>query len=136
MAAAVPACLLGLGLTWGLVLPRLDALWLSPRIAHAVAAHARCPNPTLAAAGYTEPSLVFLAGTGTVLGGGAEAADRLAADPGCALALVAEGGDRQAFEARAAERGLAPRQVARLDGFNYSRGKAVSLGLYDAGGTP
>ncbi|NBB70394.1 MAG: phospholipid carrier-dependent glycosyltransferase, partial [Alphaproteobacteria bacterium] len=58
------------GLTFHLVLPRLDALWPSARVAERVAALEGCARIPVAVAGYAEPSNVFNLGTTTVLGTG------------------------------------------------------------------
>jgi 4-amino-4-deoxy-L-arabinose transferase-like glycosyltransferase len=111
-------------------LPRLEPLWLSPRIAAAVARDRPCPESLLASVPFAEPSLVFLAGTRTrLVDDAADAAAHLAADPRCALALV--GADEQAdFLARLAARGITPRALDRIDGINYSKGRRLSLTLY------
>ena len=94
----------------------------------AVAAAGEGARPLVAAAGYTEPSLVFALGTATRFVRGAEAADLLASQS-VALALV-ETAHRAAFEKQAAERGLALAPPVVIDGFNYSRGKRTELRLY------
>jgi hypothetical protein len=116
----------------GLVMPSLKAMWLSPTIAQVVADHRLCPTTVLAAAGYTEPSLVFLVGTKTKLGEPDMVANHLADDPGCALALVRDK-EEPAFAAQLAARGLSPELIKHLRGFNYSRGNWANLALYRAG---
>ena len=63
-------------------------IWISPRVAEAVARVRPCATTTVASTPYTEPSLVFLLGTGTVLTDVPGAARHLLQDPDCALALV------------------------------------------------
>ncbi|WP_049974710.1 glycosyltransferase family 39 protein [Azospirillum sp. B4] len=116
----------------GLVMPSLKAMWLSPTIAQAVADHRLCPTTVLAAAGYTEPSLVFLVGTKTKLGEPEMVANHLADDPSCGLALVRDK-EEPAFAAQLAARGLAPELIKHFRGFNYSRGNWANLALYRAG---
>ncbi len=107
------------------VLPGLDQLALSRRAALAVAEGGN--DLPVAAAGYHEPSLVFLLGTQTrLVDGGAAAADYVTKQQG-ALALV-EGREEAAF--RAALGDVVVRELARIEGLNYSRGKAVVLRLY------
>ncbi len=115
----------------GALLPNLTQAWLSPQVAETVFRLRPCPGTVLAAAGYTEPSMVLLVGTNTRLGGGDTVAEHLAANPACALGLVT---DRELpkFQETAAARGLAVRQVASLRGFNYSRGRWEDLGFYVA----
>ncbi|MFX8624529.1 hypothetical protein ABTM07_20730, partial [Acinetobacter baumannii] len=45
------------------VLPGLDRIWLSNRLVERLATVRPCATGPLAAVGYSEPSLVFLAGT-------------------------------------------------------------------------
>lgn len=124
LAAAVPLYAAVLGLD----LPHLTPLWIAPRVAAALAAHG--PATGFAAAGYAEPSLMFLCGTDTrMLGGGAQAADFLAAARGRVVAVEAR--QSAAFAAQAAALELAPRAFAEVDGFNYSNGRRVRLTLYD-----
>lgn len=127
--------LLGVGsvgmylLAFQIVLPRIDKIWISPRIAAAVAAARPCPGSTLVSVGFTEPSLVFLVGTGTVLSGdGRAAADRLA-DDACALALVDLPQD-EVFLAEAEAKGFHPIAIETISGLNYSRGTKPMLTLY------
>ena len=117
------------GLTFGLVLPGSEGLWLSRQVAERVAVLRPCPASDLASGGYTEPSLVFLLGTRTRLGGGETAAGELRADPACGLALV-ESSAEPAF--RESLGGLAVKPLATIEGFNYSRGQRQTLTLYAA----
>jgi len=82
----------------------------------------------VAAAGFAEPSLVFLLGTATELTGGPGAADFLAAHPD-GLALVA-GDQEPGFRARAGALGLSVQQLDARRGYNYSRGRWIALALY------
>ncbi len=126
LAASVPlyAAILGLEL------PRLTPLWLAPRVEAALAAHADVTG--FAAAGFAEPSLMFLCGTGTrMLGDGAEAADFLAAAPG--RVVLVEARQLPAFTARAAALALVAHPFADIAGFNYSNGRRVRLVLFDRG---
>ena len=115
-----------------IVLPQLDAIWLSPRIARTVALVRPCPDSVLASSSFSEPSLVFLAGQDTRLVNAPAAADFLSGDRRCGLALVG-GRDAAAFHARAAADGLPLRQLALIEGINYSNGRRLSLTLYRAG---
>jgi len=110
------------------VFPRLDALWVGRQAAEAVAAVRPCPETTVAATGYEEPSLVFLLGTETRLGPPAAAARHLL-DDRCALALVEQDQD-PAFRTALTQAGAAPEPLATVTGINYSRGRTVELHLY------
>jgi len=112
-------------------LPGLRTIWLSPRVADAVARAKPCATTTLATAPYTEPSLVFLLGTGTRRTDAKGAAEHLLRDPGCGLALV--GADELSpFLAILTAAKLQPRQLDHLTGLNYSTGKRLDLFLYAA----
>ena len=110
-------------------LPRLTALWPSASVAALVdQAETACPGSELAAAGYREPSLVFLVGTDTVLTDGAGAAAHLLGGNPCALALV-EKREEPAFLAALPDADP-PSIVGEISGFNYSSGRFVDLTLY------
>lgn len=122
-----------LGLAWlgyeGTLRPTA-ALWPSANVAELVAeVRTTCPTALVASAGYREPSLVFLLGTGTVLTDGAGAAAHLGSGP-CALALV-EQREEPAFKA-ALSRADPPETIGRVVGVNYSNGRSVDLTLYGA----
>ena len=87
-----------------------------------------CPNPIAAAVGYHEPSLVFLLGTSTRLVDGGSAADFLKLG-GCRFALVDVRHER-AFLRRADAIGLRYAQEPRVEGFNISNGRHVSIAVY------
>lgn len=108
------------------VLPSLQRMWLAPRVAAAIAEVQ--PGAPVAAAGYHEPSLVFLMGTATELTDGAGAADWLVSHP--KGVVVVEERQHTAFVERAEALGIAPRGLAFIEGFNYSRGRDVVLRLY------
>lgn len=108
------------------VLPGLDYLFVSRSAARLVAE--RPHRGAVVVAGYAEPSLVFLLGTDTVLSNGAAAANHLLNGP-AALTLVADR-EEKAFFAAAAGLGVRPVVVGLIKGFNYSRGKPVTLTAY------
>ena len=123
--AAMPLLTLGL-LGWEL--PQLRSLWIAPQVEHALAAIG-LNGATLAAVGFHEPSLMFLAGTDTVMAPDAAAgADDLIR--GQAATALVDARDVAAFKAEAARLGEQVRAVATIRGFNYSRGRAMLLTLY------
>lgn len=130
LASLLVACLVfdGTGYDW--VLPRLDTLWVSARVAAAVHATTRCPHPVVTAAGISEPSLVFLLGTDTRFGDGNGAAEALL-ENSCALALVDQPYLR-AFNERLARAGETAPALATIAGINIARGKRVTLTLFGA----
>lgn len=117
-----------LGATFGLVVPKIEALWLSPRVAAAVKRHANCTEPQVVSAGYHEPSLVFLVGTGTRLEWPPEAA-RFLAGGGCRIALVTEGVE-QAFTAELTKLGHTAVLAERVRGFSIGKFGRVGVGVY------
>ena len=133
-AAALGALTIYAGL-YDYALPALTPIWLGPRIA-ALAARVRpCPGSVLASTRFAEPSLVFLDAGRTVLTDPAPAADLLAADRACAMAIVSA---RQmgVFQARAARDGVTPQVLGHVDGRSYSTGEALSLTLFKAAPQP
>jgi hypothetical protein len=105
----------------------LTDLWLSPRLAEAVARHAQAGDPPVVTAGYAEPSVAFLLGTRTGLDDGPGAGRSAALTGG--LALVAS--DQQAaFLATVEGAGARANALEEIDGLNYSRGKATKITLY------
>ena len=94
VACAAGTALILFASSYAYQLPRLRTIWLSPRVAEAVARVRPCAATTVASTPYTEPSLVFLLGTRTVLTDTRGAAEHLLRDPACALALV--GADQRA----------------------------------------
>jgi hypothetical protein len=135
LGAGIAAGLLSLPITFGYAMPRLDTLWLTPRIVAAVESVRPCPDSPLVTSTFREPSLVFAYGPyRTQLASGPEnAADLLGADPACAVALI-DISERDAFLARAGELGLAPRAAGQVEGTNYSNGDDQDLTVYLADG--
>ncbi|SMF14442.1 4-amino-4-deoxy-L-arabinose transferase [Tistlia consotensis] len=114
---------------WPGVVPNLSTIWLSPRIAAAVAANRPCDDSVLASSGYSEPSLIFLTGTGTRLGRPPEAAATLTENPACNLALVSSQDDGP-FRAALGDAAAKLTSLATIEGLNYSKGKRLTLQLY------
>jgi hypothetical protein len=112
-------------------LPRLRTIWMSPRIADAVARSRPCAGTTVATVPYAEPSLVFLLGTATKLTDIRGAAAHLVHDPACALALIGAQ-ERPEFLSLMAAAKIEPREVDRIRGIDYSNGKSLDLILYAA----
>jgi 4-amino-4-deoxy-L-arabinose transferase-like glycosyltransferase len=110
------------------VLPGLKPVWLSPQIAAAFEKAKPCPDSRLIAVGYQEPSLVFLAGTNTLLAGPEDAAGALAADK-CAVAVV-DGRNVEAFTGALPGGQASVEEVATVRGVNYSKGTERLLILF------
>lgn len=114
---------------FALLLPDLERLSVSPRLVTAFDAVAPGRPFPLISAGYTEPSLVFLAGTETELTTGEGAATRLIENVG-AVAAVEQRQQKVFLDTIAAAPGIGVEKLETLTGFNYSRGREVSITLY------
>ncbi|MDN3563466.1 glycosyltransferase family 39 protein [Paeniroseomonas aquatica] len=112
------------------VVPRLTPLWVAPRLAAAVAEQAPgLPPGQFGITSYSEPSVLFALGQDVrLLRTGGDAARFLAAAPGRVVAV----GDRAEVDFRQAATTLAvsPQEIASVTGFNYSRGRWITLLLY------
>lgn len=128
IAGATVASIVAMGLLAGKVLPGIDQIWPSRAIAATFVANRPCPDSTLVSAGYAEPSLVFLAGTKTLLTDGSGAAAKQQEDA-CAVAAV-ESDNEPAFQAAFEGRAAKPQSIGKIEGFNFSNGRAVSINLY------
>jgi hypothetical protein len=94
-----------------------------------------CSQPHVASTYvYQEPSLVFLLGTGTRFTDGAGAADFLRAGP-CQFALV-DPRSASSFAQRAEAIGLRYALGQRIEGYNISIGKPVSMTIFRSQAAP
>jgi 4-amino-4-deoxy-L-arabinose transferase-like glycosyltransferase len=117
---------------YGVVLPALTPLFPSAEVARALR-NVVCVGPKAAAAGFHEPSLVFMTGTSTLLTDGSGAADFLA-QGSCRFALVEQRSERS-FAQRAEAIGLRYDVASRVEGYNISQGRAVSIAIFRSEGT-
>jgi hypothetical protein len=92
-----------------------------------------CVGPKAAASGFHEPSLVFMTGTETLLTDGSGAADFLR-QGSCRFALV-ESRTERAFVQRAEAIGLRYNAAKRIEGYNISQGRSVSIVIFRSEGT-
>jgi 4-amino-4-deoxy-L-arabinose transferase-like glycosyltransferase len=129
--AAVASLFLSVAV-YGIVVPALTPLFPSAEIARALR-NVVCVGPKAAAAGFHEPSLVFMTGTSTVLTDGSGAADFLG-HGSCRFALV-ESRSERGFAQRAEAIGLRYNVATRIDGYNFSQGKAISIAVFRSEGT-
>ena len=115
---SVPFFLLLVGLAyahfWGRVLPAMDQLWLSRRVAALAAVMAPGCDAPAVAAGFAEPSLVFELGTATRFAD----AGPPPATARCRLRIVTDAPPIDSTYA------------GHVSGFNYAKGRAVELGVY------
>ncbi|MEQ9557897.1 MAG: glycosyltransferase family 39 protein [Rhodospirillales bacterium] len=104
-------------------------MWVAERAARAVAAEFKAGvTPVTAAAGFSEPSLIFLSGTGTILTSGGGAALHLLTAPHAAA--IVETRELSGFKAALGDRADAVREAATVSGINYSKGKPVTLHVF------
>jgi len=130
IVAALLAALV-LAPTLHVIMPNADGLWLSRSVARAIQRYGESVGglpPVVAAAGYHEPSLVFLCGTDTKLVNAHQAALHLRQNPG-GLALIREGKDDLFHKTLSGSNGSV-RLLERIKGFNYTKGKRMTLNLY------
>ncbi len=126
LSAVVAAMFLAVAI-YGIVVPALTPLFPSAEIARALR-NVVCVGPKAAAAGFHEPSLVFMTGTSTVLTDGSGAADFLS-QGSCRFALVELRSER-GFAQRAEAIGLRYNVATRIDGYNISQGRAISIAIF------
>jgi hypothetical protein len=113
---------------YAITFPLLPTLFPSALIAQEINS-SDCARPHVASTfAYQEPSLVFLLGTETRFTDGASAADFLRAGP-CQYALIDPRSER-GFVQRAETIGLRYSLVGRIEGYNISIGKPVSLSVF------
>jgi len=109
----------------------LGPLWTAPRLAQAMQdaglhpMSGRAPG-AVTLAGYSEPSAIFLLGTDTRLGDGADAARAVAAG----RVAVVDQSQQDAFDEEAAALAISQRPVAVVEGLNYSNGDDLRLSIY------
>ena len=113
--------------TYSFVIPALGYLFPSSALAR-VMRDSGCTHPIAAAAGYQEPSLIFLAGTDTRLTDGAGAAEFLRGGP-CRFAFV-EAHQEKSFSERAQAVGVRYSAGSRIEGFNVNSGRPMTIGVY------
>jgi len=113
---------------YAVTFPLLPSLFPSALIAGEIKA-GDCARPHVASTfAYQEPSLVFLLGTETRFTDGAGAADFLQMGP-CQFALIDARSERS-FVQRAETIGARYSLVGRIEGYNISIGKPVSLSVF------
>jgi 4-amino-4-deoxy-L-arabinose transferase-like glycosyltransferase len=111
----------------GGVIPRLNDLAVSTRLAAAIAPYRTQSSPPVAMAGYSEPSAVFLLGTDTILTSTASVVDYLLAHPGAVGVIESE--QVADVDRAVAGTGGGLRKLANIEGYNYSRGDPVALSV-------
>jgi 4-amino-4-deoxy-L-arabinose transferase-like glycosyltransferase len=126
LRAAVASQLFSIA-AFGAIVPLLHPLFPAAMLAEAIAP--RCEHPRYAAAGYHEPSLVFVFGTATLLTDGPGAADFLG-EGDCRFAFV-EARQERSFVRRAEAIGLRYAPGPRVEAINYNEGgRALAIAAY------
>jgi 4-amino-4-deoxy-L-arabinose transferase-like glycosyltransferase len=129
--AVVSAMFLSVAI-YGIIMPALTPLFPSAEIARALR-NVVCVGPKAAAAGFHEPSLVFMNGTSTLLTDGSGAADFLG-QGSCRFALIEQRSEKS-FVQRAEAIGLRYNVATRIDGYNISQGRPISIAIFRSEGT-
>ena len=133
LRAAAAAVLMAFGI-YGVVVPSLSPAGF-PAVALAqILKDSSCQHPLAASAGYEEPSLVFLAGTATRFTDAEGAADFLH-EGSCRFAFV-DAKQERAFALRADAIGLRYDRGPRIDGYNISVGKPLTIAVFQSASTP
>jgi 4-amino-4-deoxy-L-arabinose transferase-like glycosyltransferase len=126
-AVAISGILMN-GVVAARVIPNLKTVWVAPRLAAAIKRHAQCAQPQVASAGFEEPSLVFLVGTGTQLVDG-DGAARFLAEGGCRIALVTTSNE-PAFSTKLAALSKQAQLLEEVAGMNIGKVKKDAIGVY------
>ena len=130
LRASLAMLLMGIA-TLGVAVPLMRPVFPSAALVDFVH-NPECPNPLITAAGFHEPSLVFLLGTRTRLVDGSTAAEILRGGD-CRYAIIESRQDR-AFALRAEQIGLRYSLRGRLENsFNFNGGRSVSFAIYRTG---
>ncbi|WP_316859452.1 glycosyltransferase family 39 protein [uncultured Cohaesibacter sp.] len=112
----------------GTVFPEFRSVWISNQMVEAVERVKPCESVEVASAGYSEPSLVFLMGTDTVMTTAARTADFLL-EAGCRVAIV-EKSEEKRFLERIAKKEGAVENIHQFTGYKLNGGDWQSFGLY------
>nr|WP_321483187.1 glycosyltransferase family 39 protein [uncultured Cohaesibacter sp.] len=112
----------------GTIFPELRSVWISNQLQESINMVKPCESVEVASAGYSEPSLVFLVGTDTLLTNGQGAA-KFIKEAGCRLAIV-EKSQQAAFLEALGDRKDDFEQASTVEGYKLNGGKWQSFGLY------
>ena len=130
--ATAASVLMAIGI-YAVVVPALTPAFPSVALAE-VLRDASCPHPVAASVGYEEPSLVFLAGTSTRFTDATGAADFLR-QGGCRFAFI-ESRQERVFALRAEAIGLRYNPGPRVEAFNISLGKPITIAVFQSADAP
>jgi 4-amino-4-deoxy-L-arabinose transferase-like glycosyltransferase len=118
---------------YALMVPWLTPIFPSVALV-GVLREATCAHPVAASAGYEEPSLVFLAGTATHMTDPLGAADFLSGGD-CRFAFV-DARQERSFALRAEAIGLRYTRGPRIEAFNISNGKPITIVVFSSAVAP
>ena len=126
VVAAIPLYVSVMQLTF----PRIEALWIAPRLEAILAREAPgLPAAQFGITGHAEPSTLFhIGGDLHLLRRGEDAARFLSDGPARVVAVGNRAQDDFAREAAAL--GLAVTEIGAVDGFNYTRGRPITLRIF------
>ena len=124
--------LIGIGM-YAAVVPALGPVFPSAALVSAMR-ESGCAHPVASSAGFEEPSLVFLAGTETRHTDGPRAADFLR-EGNCRFAFI-EMQQESAFTQRAEAIGLRYERGPRIEAFNFSKGRPITIAIFRSAGEP
>jgi len=127
---AVAAAILVSWALFGATLASIPQLFPAQDLAKYIRFTAGCKDPQVATAGYHEPSLVFLTGTGLKHTDGAGAAEFLK-EGGCRFAYV-EARQERSFALRAETLGVRYAKGMRVEGINMTGGRPIAVTVYRA----
>jgi 4-amino-4-deoxy-L-arabinose transferase-like glycosyltransferase len=132
MRAAAAQVLIAIGL-YAVIVPSLTPAFPSVELAGALH-DSGCEHPVAASVGYEEPSLVFLAGT-TIRFTDANGAADFLREGGCHFAFVDARQERD-FALRAEAIGLHYSRGDRVEGYNISNGKPITIAVFQSAAAP
>lgn len=127
MLNAIAASLFIAVAVYGVLAPSLVSVFPSVQLSRLLR-NMDCKRPVAASAGYHEPSVVFMTEAATLLTDASGAADFLQRGP-CRFVFV-EAKQERAFAQRADAIGLRYAMVTRVEGFNYSKGRSISVAVF------
>jgi len=132
MRATAAWLLIAIGV-YAVVVPSLTGIFPSVALARLLR-DADCDHPVAATTIYEEPSLVFLVGTTTRFTDTDGAADFLRGGA-CRFAFIDARQERE-FALRAEAIGLRYERGPRIDGYNITIGRSISIAVFQSAGAP
>ncbi|MEO1200285.1 MAG: glycosyltransferase family 39 protein [Pseudomonadota bacterium] len=113
------------------VVPKVETIWIAPRLAEAVTEAAACDDPQVLATDLEEASVIFLIGTDIRFDTAGAAVEFLAEDTDagtCSVAIVARG-HVDAVRNGLSERGVDVTEAASVTGLNIGNGRMIDVAV-------